>query len=519
MGLFVERFSDQVKGVVSGFDRVGFRGTIRWLASVHGMETYLSLQGVLLKDFARWAEGLTLRIRSECSKVAESLGIRSEYLRSSSVDKEAMARQIAAQQGVSSGPICMFSSVEPSLSPTVVGSRESKKLQLVMRPRKCVWIYFYWNDPRVGFGHVRLQTWAPFTVKGCLNGRHWLERGLLEEGIDYLKHDNCFRWIADVERAQQLLDGQLCTDWPALFNSMVDRYLPVMRTLFCGGPLDYYWSADETQLATDVMFADTAALDRLFPMLVRHALNVTDSAGVMRYLGRLQPGKCVPPRLRADVRSDLRRRHEGVCVKHRLGANSLKTYNKAGNVLRVETTINNTRDFKVLRIDEGRPPSWLPMRKGVADMHRRATISQASNERYLDAMATCASGQTLCEALGDICRRTTRNQRPVRAINPFSQDDLHLLKFLAQGQWNINGLRNRDLAKWTNPEADTLSAHDRRRLTARAGRLLNILRAHGLIRKVPKTHRYMVTQKGAQAATTTAAASTVQTQELVRIAA
>jgi len=61
-----------------------------------------------------------------------------------------------------------------------------------MRQRKCVWIYHYWDDPVVGFGHVRLQTWLPMNVFVCLNGRHWLAKQLDSLGIAYVKDRNCF---------------------------------------------------------------------------------------------------------------------------------------------------------------------------------------------------------------------------------------------------------------------------------------------------------------------------------------
>jgi len=70
---------------------------------------------------------------------------------------------------------------------------------------------------------------------------------------------------------------------------------------------------------------------------------------------------------------------------------SVKMYDKAGSVLRVETTIARTTDFKVLRpLRDDRPEeqlAWKPLRKGVADLHRRAAVSQRSNERYLEALA------------------------------------------------------------------------------------------------------------------------------------
>ena len=522
MQTFMNRYGAEVKGAISGWDRLAFRGTQRWLANPAGLWSYLWSQNVLLKNFKHWAQAMTNRVRRSCEEVAQQLGIRTEYLQSSGTDKDALARRIAQDDGIQEGPICMLSVVEPSLSLTVGPNRATRRLEVMQRPRRCVWVYFYFNDPEVGFGHLRLESWVPFTIKGCLNGRLWLERSLMKEKIEYVKQDNCFRAIGDVARAQQLFDTQLRTDWPGLLGRLSETYFPAMRGLLGERPMPYYWSADETEWATDVMFRNTAALDRLFPMLVRHGLIVSDSASVMRYLGKIAPGAALPPHVTGDVRSDRRRRHEGVCVKHREGRNSVKIYNKAGNVLRTETTINDTRAFKVFRQandDTRRAAAWLAMRKGVADLQRRAHLSHACNKRYLHMLAACPTDATFLEVVGEVCQRASHKGRRVRALNPSAETDLNLLRFLTQGQWAIAGLRNRDLAAWLDPRAGERPPEERRKLAARTSRLLFILKTHGLIRKVPKTHRYLVTPKGLRVAALVISTSNVQAEELMRKAA
>jgi len=74
MRSFLARYEGQVKGVLSGFDRIRFRGTIRWLANLRGMGAWLSQKGVLLKDFRSYARGLTERIKETTQKVAEAAG-------------------------------------------------------------------------------------------------------------------------------------------------------------------------------------------------------------------------------------------------------------------------------------------------------------------------------------------------------------------------------------------------------------------------------------------------------------
>src|SRR5437899_13065182 len=96
-----------------------------------------------------------------------------------------------------------------------------------------------------------------------------------------------------------------------------------------------------------------------------------------------------PASFSGTLETDLKRRQEGERVKYRMNGNSAKYYDKAyseiGSVLRgAETTINTVNDFRVFRPKEGGPEEdrqWLPMRKGIADLHRRAEVSQKANER------------------------------------------------------------------------------------------------------------------------------------------
>jgi hypothetical protein len=512
---FMKMYAKSIVGAISGWDRIRFRGTMRWLASTQGIGTYLSCHGILLKDFGKWAESATAKVRSLCSAQAERLGIPIIYLRSAGADKEAYARRIMVERGIDTGDICMFSVVEPCMSPMVRGNRSSGLLEIEMAPRKCVWIYQYWNDAHLGFGHTRLQTWLPFNVTICINGRHWLERQLMREGIDYVKDGNCFTHMADYDAAARLVEEQQRSPWAERLGALLDRNCPGLGNVLGETSMHYYWSANETEWATDIVFRSAGELDALFPQLVRYGLLTAQSPAVMRFLGRSTKG----PRPN-EVVSDLRSRYEGVRLKHWINRNSIKMYNKAGSVLRVETTINQTREFKVYRHpddDPSRPASWQKMRKGVSDLHRRAEVSQSANERYLDHMAAANVAQSLKETVGDICRRKKKAGKSYRAINPWDSEDFQTLQYLARGEVQLNGFRNSHLchALYRNPRDSTVI----KRLSAKTSRRLRLLRAHGLIRKVARTNRYQLTPKGRRVATAVLAASAVDTQQLMEMAA
>lgn len=514
----MELYKDKITGAIRGLDRIRFRGTLRWLASERGLGTFMNHARILLKDFSGWVEGMTTMVRQSCESRADQAGIEKRYLRSSGINKEKLARQIASEKNITEGPICMFSVVEPCTAPIVKGNKAQKKLQLVMAPRKCVFVYHYFDDPVFGFGHVRIQSWLPFNVFICLNGRHWLERQLQKKGIGYIKDGNCFPWIEDIEAAQQLLEAQLKSNWKKMLDSLTFGSCPSLRQVFRPLRPDYYWSADETEWATDIMFKSRQSLDSLYPSLVHHAMRVSNSPSVMRYFGRRQLVGVCPN----ELVSDYRRRYEGIRVKHFKNRNSIKVYNKSGSILRIETTIINTREFKVFRHpddDKNRPASWQKMRKGVSDLYRRCEVSDKCNERYADELASAQVEEKLKEVVSPACNRIKKNGRTYRGLNPWQQQDYRLLTFLAGGENTIGGFRNKDLRKWLYPESEKLENQERKKYCCRTTRLIKLLRVHGLIKKVAKENRYMLTAKGQKFACSLITASAVDIKGLTKIAA
>jgi len=498
---FVQRHSANVIGVLNGFDRLRIRGTKRLLASVGGMFRFLWEQGIYLKDFGRYAESVTDQIRGATERLAETTGRPIQYLASSSTDKEAVARRMIQGEHVTQGPVCILSSVEPCWSYEIHRSRESRKLELRRKWRKCLHYYHYIIDPKLGFMHVRLQTWFPFSVHVCLNGREWLARQMDTAGLGYVRRDNCFVHLEDVERTQKLMDRQLVADWRKLLNPLVARINPAERSIFRKHPVEYYWSVDQSEWASDVMFRSSKALGELYPRLIRHGMQNLSSTDVMRFLGQKLPSHQGPHgKFTGEVVSDLKARPEGMCVRHRVNFNSIKMYNKQGSVLRVETTLNDPSDFKVYRSKEGDPrgaKDWRLLRKGVADFHRRAEVSQAANERYLAALETVEDSTSLADLCDRVCRPVNWNGRRARALNPLSPDDARLLEAVNRGEFAINGFRNRDL-RGLLFEPKNASDQEGRRQSAAVSRKLRLLRAHGLIRKVPCTHRYRLTAQGSK---------------------
>jgi hypothetical protein len=96
MNEFIAKFGDQIMGVLCGFDRLVLRGTLRAICYEQGMEDYLCASKVLLKDFARHVHEVSTRLKRASLGTAEKLGREIRYLASPQLDKEKIARSIAA---------------------------------------------------------------------------------------------------------------------------------------------------------------------------------------------------------------------------------------------------------------------------------------------------------------------------------------------------------------------------------------------------------------------------------------
>jgi hypothetical protein len=519
--LFVTQHARDVIGVLSGFDRLRLMATLRPLYQPALMLRYLSRAGVLLKDFAGFASGWTERVRLAAKQLAEQSGRPLCYLHGSSQRKELLARDLARADGLTTGLIGIWSVTEPCLTYFVRKDREEKKLVLRLAPGKCLHYYFYFLHEQLGLLHLRLQTWFPFAIHLCVNGRHWLARQLDQAQIGYVQRENCFTWIEDVARAQTLAHQQLQSTWPTLLQPLIEQCHPHALELCRPLALSYYWSVSESEYATDVMFKSPAALAQLYPALVHQGIQHFGSTDVLRFLGhKVQANGRVHGNLQGEILSSLNHRPEGLRLKHQANGNSVKLYDKQGSVLRVETTLNRPHQFRVYRASERDPEQkkrWQVLRKGVGDLHRRAEICQAINGRYLEALASVRPGESVAEVVRPVCRQIQHDRRHYRALNPWAAPDAALLEIIARGEWTISGFRNRDLCAALYPgRAD---AAEQRRRSGRVTRALARLRAHGIIKKVSGTYRYQLTTNGRRIVTALLAARQADVQKLMALAA
>jgi hypothetical protein len=406
---------------------------------------------------------------------------------------------------VRDGLIAIFSCVEGCRTFSVRGNRRTRRLELVSQERRCAHLSFYYWDHDFGLMHVRVQTWVPFTIQICVNGREWLAQQLQRAGRRFTQVENCVFDIEDLALAQRLLRQLETRPWARVLRAFATRVHPLLR-----GPQlrPYYWSLEESEYATDVLFRGRASVQAIYPALVTHAFHHFHTPDVLRFLGRQATART------AEVTTRIQRRIEGVRVKHWVAENSVKMYDKLGQVLRVETTLNQPRRFKVYRATApGQARHWVPLRKGIADIPRRVALAHATNARYLDALSVVALPTPIHHLLDPVSQRRVVNGRPYRALRPITADESACFARLLDGRALLEGVRARDLRAVLSPTTPR-DATEHRRLTGRVSRLLRLYRAHSLIAKVAHTRQYRVTPNGHQVMTAALACRTATLHQL-----
>lgn len=491
---FLAQYNDRISGTISCFDRILFKGHLP-LGWPEAMERLLGRQKLLIKDFGRFVNTQSTRVAQHAETVARQAGRRCEFLKGR-VRKERLAKTIAAEDRIDSGLVCVLRKVEPLLSYAMVSGE--RRPRLVRSRRQCLCFYFPASilktgiDPVFGMMHTRIESWFPMTIHVCLNGHEWLARKLTAAGIGYHQHENAFLWIEDPAAAQTIADRFTKVRWPQTLSRFAGRINPLLEDVLA--PMGYYWCTEQAEFATDVMFRQAAALEGLYPQLLRHAIVCFGADDVLTFLGRKMHG-----RFKGEVLSDLKeKRWPGARIKHRMKENWIKMYDKHGCILRVETVINQPKEFKVRR--EGTRQGemvmgWFPMRKGVSSFGRYREVAQAANDRYLNALAEVPDQSTAVREIARLADPVREeNGRSHRGFNPASREDTALFAAVLRGEHSIQGFRNAQirgqLYDLTEDQVET------RRQSHRVSRQLKRLHMHGLIAKIPRSTRWRVTASG-----------------------
>ena len=200
---------------------------------------------------------------------------------------------------------------------------------------------------------------------------------------------------------------------------------------------------------------------------------------------------------KGDIVTDLRNRYQGYRIKFKINNNQIKMYDK-GNNLRIEVTINNPRDFKVLKEKEvivnhekiETTKEWVPMGKSIANLYRYVEISKSITKRYIEALPDINTDEVPLKEIENISKRKEVDNKTYSGFNILSKDNLDLFFEIAKAEYLINGFNNKMIRKRLYENSED------KKIINKVTRLLAKLKAHGIIKKVARKNKYYLTTNG-----------------------
>jgi hypothetical protein len=483
---FLEKYSNNLTGVISVFDRIIFKGYLP-ISYPAAAEAFLARRNVLLKDFSTFTKTHSAIIKNHIEQLAENASRPYIYLRNN-VRKEDYVRDIADRDKITEGLVCILARNEENHS---FGLRYGKgRPVLVKNSPRILTFYLYYVDRHFGLMHIRISTWLPFSIQIYINGHEWLARQMSRRQIEFRQCDNAFVHIANFKKAQALADRFPTLRWEKIMHAFANRVNPLLKTILAG--MEYYWVMDQAEYATDVICRDRSWLDALYIKWQKHAAVCFQADDIMRFMGRKLHGAFT-----GTIVTDAKCRPAVTRVKHSVRGNWIKMYNKNGIVLRVETVINRPQEFRTFRIGHGRKAGYYePLRKRVTNMFHYARLSLRANSAYLDALAPVDDPTGIYREITRICEPVVKTNRRARSLNPLRRLDRDLFAAVVRGEHHIHGFKSEEIGRLLGIEYAVPNSPERRRQGARVNRKLRLLRDHGLITRHGKSRRYRVTDMG-----------------------
>jgi len=379
MKLLTEKYEKKIVGVSGCFDRLLITGTLPEICFSQGITSYFLRNHIRIFDYLKFVEPFKDKIRANAEQIAQENGIEIEFIRKTHIRKEDVVTKILDKRGNKPGLIHIISAMESCSSFQPWHDKTSGRTYLRGRQGKCLHYYFYFIDPYLGYGFIRVPTWCPFRLQVYINGHNILANKLSQHGIEYSMLDNSFDYISDFEKAQELSD-----DFDV---KTLHKYLDILSRKYCPILSDfdkvYHWSITQAEYATDIVFKNQSDLQAIYSELISTAIHTVKPDNIATFLGHK-----VHPLYQGEIGNNYFVRLEGSRIKHSMGKNSIKMYDKFSKILRIETTTNNVSFFKHYREVEHRDGTnshkQAPLKKYIYSLGVLSVLLSASNRRYLE---------------------------------------------------------------------------------------------------------------------------------------
>jgi hypothetical protein len=332
--------------------------------------------------------------------------------------------------------------------------------------------YFYVRDPEWGPAFIKTIAYAPYGVWLYLNGHEWAKRQAERRGSSFEALDNGFRSVADADALAGICSSLSHRDierfwarWEARLPSpfTVDDRLRGYR---------YALSTRQLELSDTRVFERPAQGRQWFELMLRDQLCLGRPDQVQIVFGRKITSR-TPGRFRTRVIDDGVEPQIQAHYKH----SKIKQYFKEGRALRTETTINDPKDFGVGRLLTAE--NWRAL----------LAIGHQTNERLLQAQLAACNCAPDSTTLQRVVSPSIEDGLPAPALRFGDQRVMTLLSSLCSYHHLFAGLTNKSLRELV---AGLIPSYTARQMTYDLRRL----RRKGLIRRIPKSQRYELTDHG-----------------------
>lgn len=470
-------------------DRIAITGTSIDIGHEDAMRSYSKAHGIHEMHVAAWARPLTDRIYAMSDAYGKTVPegiIDCNTYKGRKDDLIKVLRRAArrAHRRFIGG----FRSMESchtfyrSLSKAIA----MKGSPFYLRRNKCLHFYFYFEDPILGLVQLRIQSYAPFSIQFIINGHEVLSRLLTKHGIRHTTHDNCLTHISDHERAQELADTITGPFLDHHLQRIITEEVPLADVL----PHGYRLTVRQVEYSTDIYLSSSRYATERYTQLVQQ-LSLQHPQEMLSYMTE-------STRRTRNPRCSTKRNHLGTCVKFMNGPLSIKVYHKEPHIIRIETTSYNITKIRAVRCCISRSGKTeikrAQLTRSLKDIQVFWRFARHANTRMLHRLSDIWTRCYTPQHLRRLAHRTDTKGHAYRGFNLFDDHDGAIIKAINSPSYDLAGFKRSDLLA----AVPDLTRHQ-------ATYALKRLRAHGLIKKEARSHRYFPTRLGRQSQTASVA--------------
>jgi hypothetical protein len=480
----------KIQGEIAWWDRMIFRGTIQCLSYQKGLEKYLNSNGIMLKNFLTWAKRLSDKMINGAKMIADINKVPYIFLTSYKINKDDLIKEIISQQKITTGMVAVIGTQEVDNSFDVYRNKETKKLNLVSRQRRSIHFYFYFISPITGLSFFRVQGFLPFKVSVYMNGREILAKGLDRDKIKYSKDRNCINWVENFEEVEKVKKSITIEYLHEIMDEWSKQFVNIIPELNKQWDIKYKWVIQQVEYASDLIFEGQEYLEKNYEELIEYLGHSTTPKDVLKFLGIKMVG-----RLGGKISIDKKVTYLGTRIKYYWVPNILKMYNKAGNVLRIEVTYNDVRRIKMKRLvrckDGQNRKKKTSLKRSIYSLNHLEKHVLAVHKRFIKYLSEARSSQLGKEILTNMAESKKINNRNYKGFNILKEKEISIIETMLCGDFLIHGLTNKAVKKEIQAKYPTEEY-----TTARISRILKRCVVFKLIKRIPHSHTYHLTNLG-----------------------